>query len=231
MDIPIIYEDKHLLIVDKPVNMPTQSDPTGDLDLFSALSHQLGKKQYIGLHHRLDRNVGGCILFTKSKEINKSIAKQIQNHSIRKTYLCIVCGAPSDKSGSLTNFLKKLKSKNKSIVTCESDSSSKLAVLDYEVLETLNNDLYGTLSLLKIKLKTGRHHQIRVQLANADLPILGDRKYNTNLNLDSDICLFSHSISVYHAFKKDFVNVSALPNTKNSSWQIFSDIIKKQMGS
>ncbi|MCT4661833.1 MAG: RNA pseudouridine synthase [Tissierellales bacterium] len=231
MQIPIIYEDKHIVIVNKPINMPTQSDPSGDVDLFSALKKQYSKNQYIGLHHRLDRPVGGCVLFTKTKEVNKSIAKQIQNHSIRKYYLCIVCGCPDESKGSIKQYLKKLNTKNKSTITTESDTQGKLAMLDYEVIETISTSSYGTLSLLKIHLKTGRHHQIRVQLSSVNLPILGDNKYNSILKTQNTICLFSHALSVYHPFKKDFISAKTIPDTLATPWNLFSDSLKKQIDS
>lgn len=236
MPIEILYEDKHILVVNKPSNMPTQSDPTGDMDLLTTLKNQISNspnKVYLGLHHRLDRPVGGCILFTKTHEINKSIAQQIQKHSIRKTYLCVVCGTPTLKSGQLIHHLKKFSDINMSKVVNSNVSNSKEAILNYECLSTIEHSELGPLSLLKVQLKTGRHHQIRVQLAAVNMPILGDRKYNTNKFAQNfcNIALLSHQLSFYHVFKKDFIQATALPILDSIPWNEFdisSSLSKKK---
>jgi len=176
----ILYEDKDIVIAEKPVNIPTQADQSGDEDMVSLLKKHYGDDDvYIGLHHRLDRNVGGLLAFAKTKLGNKTLSDQIQNRSIEKNYLAVVCGSPSLKSGELRNYIKKLGSRNVSKVVSKSTHGGKLAVLKYTVLETIETDAFGILSLLKITLETGRHHQIRIQLAHEGVPIVGDSKYNT----------------------------------------------------
>lgn len=233
MSIKVLYEDKHVIVVSKPANMPTQSDPTGDLDLVNAVKNQLeltssNKKVYLGLHHRLDRPVGGCILFTKTREINKSIGQQIQKHSIRKTYLCVVCGHPNEDNAELTHYLKKLKTVNMSKSVSKDTKDSKEAILEYECLAKTMDPELGPLSLLKVKLKTGRHHQIRVQLSAEELPILGDRKYNTNKLHQSycDLSLWSSELSFYHFFNKKIIRVNSTPNLEVFPWNNFKNSLK-----
>lgn len=183
MLINVVYEDSHILIAEKPPNVPSQPDPTNTIDMVALVRRYLQNKTgtkdpYVGLHHRLDRHVGGLLAFGKTKLGNKLISQQIQNRDIKKQYLVVVCGQPQEFHGTLENYLKKIGSRNQSQVVSPSAHGAKKATLHYALLETIENPKTGPLSLLKIQLETGRHHQIRVQLAYAGIPVLGDLKYN-----------------------------------------------------
>ena len=159
--INIIYEDNHLLVVEKPVNIPVQSDDSKDDDLLTILKAYIKEKYnkpnnvYLGLVHRLDRPVGGIMVFAKTSKAAARLSKQIQQHEFKKTYLAICCSNKLKKQDTLTNYL--LKDHKTNMV--KEDKKGKIAILDYELLAVKND-----LSLVKINLKTGRSHQIRVQL-------------------------------------------------------------------
>ena len=177
----ILYEDNDLICVVKPAGMPTQPDKTGDIDIMTFLGSYLEKKKeensYIGLIHRLDRPVGGVLLFSKNKYTNSKVSQMMQQNEIKKEYLAIVCGK-TNQEGILENYLRKNGKTNLSFVVEKPTVDSKKAILSYNKVQTIkeNQQYY---SLLNINLKTGRHHQIRVQLDYAGIPIWGDQKYNT----------------------------------------------------
>lgn len=220
MELNIIYEDKHILCLEKPQGVPSQSDKTNDEDLMSAALEYLKKKEenpYLGLIHRLDRPVGGVILYAKTEFANKELSKQVQQRETQKEYMAVVCGKPEDDKAVLEDYLKKLKTINMSKVTTEDDKQGKLAKLEYEALESVETDEYGTLTILKIKLHTGRHHQIRVQLSNARLPIWGDNKYNKVFMKKKEfthIALWSYKFGLKHPKTKEYKEfTSSLPDT------------------
>lgn len=220
MEIKIIYEDNYILCLEKPQGIPSQSDKTEDEDLMTAALKYLSEKEqkpYLGLIQRLDRPVGGTIIYAKTEFANKELSKQVQQRETQKEYLAVVCGNPESNNVTLEDYLKKLKTINMSKVTTKDDKQGKLAKLEYEVLGIEETQEYGTLSLLKIKLHTGRHHQIRVQLSNAGLPIWGDNKYNKVFMKKKDfnlIALWSHKFGFKHPKTKKYMElISNLPNT------------------
>ncbi|WP_105616011.1 RluA family pseudouridine synthase [Vallitalea okinawensis] len=182
MSLNILFEDQHIIIVEKPPKVPVQSDPTGDMDLLTVIKEYLKqayqvKKPYVGLIHRLDRPVGGIMVYAKTKFANSQLSQQVQNKKMEKTYFAVACGKPQEKQGMLINHLKKLGKVNMSEVVSEDTSGAKEALLNYHCLGSVSTE-EGILSLLEIKLITGRHHQIRVQMAHAGIPLWGDNKYN-----------------------------------------------------
>lgn len=197
--INILYEDNHLLVVEKPVGILVQEDNTKDEDLLTILKKYLKEKYnkpgqvYLGLVHRLDRVVGGVMVFAKTSKAAGRLSKQVQNHELKKTYYAVACGELK-KNGHLENYLVKDEKTNTSYVNKE----GKLAILDYEVIENKNN-----LSLIKINLKTGRHHQIRVQFSHLGYPLFGDARYNTNYKKGQSIALFAKSLSFNHPVTKE----------------------------
>ena len=217
MELKIIYEDKHILCLEKPQGIPSQSDKTNDDDLMSlALKHIKLKTEnpYLGLIHRLDRPVGGVIVYAKNEFANKELSKQVQLRQTQKEYLAVVCGRPESESGLIEDYIKKLKTINMSKITTLDDKLGKLARLSYKVVETVQTDEYGWLCLLRIKLLTGRHHQIRVQLSNAHLPIWGDNKYNKVFVKKKDwtqIALWSYKFGLNHPKTKDYIDFKAMP--------------------
>jgi len=221
MNFKILYEDKHIIVCEKPPKVPSQPDKTGDKDMFSYVEDYLSSnnqqktKSYVGLHHRLDRPVGGLMIFSKSKEGNLQVSKQIQNREIEKKYLAIVCGIPSQKVLHLENYLKRLGKINMSKVVGSDAHGAKLAKLKLEVLESITTDDFGDLSLVLITLETGRHHQIRVQLSNAGIPIWGDTKYNKTTRRKqkwNQIALWAYSLTFTPPFKTNPITLKSFPS-------------------
>jgi 23S rRNA pseudouridine1911/1915/1917 synthase len=217
MSLKIIYEDKHILCLEKPQGIPSQSDKTSDEDLMSQALNYLkskNKNPYLGLIHRLDRPVGGVIVYAKNDFANKELSKQVQLRETKKEYLAVVCGKPEQDKGILEDYLKKLRTINMSKVTASDDKQAKSAKLEYTVLESLETEEYGILTLLKVKLYTGRHHQIRLQLSNAHMPIWGDNKYNKVFVKKKEwtqIALWSYKFGFSHPKTKEFAEYSSLP--------------------
>ena len=180
-NVKILYEDKDVIVVVKPPGMPSQGERSSALDMVSYLKNHYGKKgnrtQYIAVVHRLDRPVGGVMVYAKSPEAAKRLSVQIQNRDISKYYKAVLTGRLSVPKGCLENYLKKDARLNLSKITTADDTQAKIARLNYHVEDEIERDgkLY---SLVDIELLTGRHHQIRVQLANLGCPIIGDTKYN-----------------------------------------------------
>src|SRR5699024_9200033 len=180
-DMKILYEDNHLLIVEKPVNIPVQADSSGDKDLLSMLKEDIKIRYnkpgnvYLALVHRLDRPVGGVMLFAKTSKAASRISNEIRKQAMERKYLAVVHGKPTKKSGKLSHFLYKDKEKNIVHVVEGNHPKAKEAKLHYEVMAKSNG-----LSLLSVELYTGRPHQIRVQLAENGTPLYGDQKYGTH---------------------------------------------------
>ena len=197
--INILYEDNHLLVVEKPVGMLVQEDNTKDKDLLSTLKWYLKEKYkkpgnvYLGLVHRLDRVVGGVMVFAKTSKAAARLSKQVANHDLKKTYHAVVCGVLKG-SGHLENYLLKNEKTNTSFV-CK---NGKLSILDYEVIQSKQN-----MTFVKINLKTGRHHQIRVQFSHLGFPLFGDARYNHHYQVGESIALFASSLSFYHPITKE----------------------------
>jgi len=216
--IKILYEDNHLLVVVKPPDMLSQADRTGDPDMLSLLkeyikiSRQKPGNVYLGLVHRLDRVVGGVMVFAKTSKAASRLSKQIRERTFEKTYLAEVYGTPNPSKGTLRNFLAKDEAKNMVYEVSEGDKGASEAILDYEVLKSADG-----LSLVKINLHTGRSHQIRVQMALAGHPIYGDQKYGSRSKVFSEqngrlrdfgegIALWSAALAFTHPVKGERLN-------------------------
>lgn len=227
MKIKILFQDESIIAVEKPPKVPCQSDKTGDEDLMSLLSEQLKEygtqSPYLGLVHRLDRPVGGVLVLAKTKEANKILSKQLSEHGFTKEYLAVVCGKPSEPQCELKDYLKKLVTVNMSKVVHKDTKNAKEAILNYNLLASEETEEYGTLSLLKVSLKTGRHHQIRVQLSNAGLPIWGDNKYNRVFVKKKEwtqISLWSYKLAFTHPMSSSLVSFTSLPYDEYP-WNVF----------
>ncbi len=199
--INIIYEDNHLLVVEKPCNIAVQADDSKDEDLLTILKQYLKEKYqkpnnvYLGLVHRLDRPVGGVMVFAKTSKAASRLSDQIRTHTFKKTYLAVVCSASLPKQGHLENYLAK---DSKTNMVSEDNKNGKLAVLDYQVIAQKNE-----LSLVKIALKTGRPHQIRVQFSLINAPLYADQRYNKHAAKNQQIALWAHEISFIHPTTKE----------------------------
>ena len=220
----VIYEDNHIIVVEKPVNIPSQGDKTGDIDMLTIIKKYIKEKYnkpgdvYLGLVHRLDRPVGGIMVFAKTSKAAGRLSEQVRVKDFKKKYLVIVDGKMESEKGFLEDYLLKNEKLNMSKVVKEGTKNAKLAKLDYEVVK-YNEET--NLSLLKINLHTGRHHQIRVQLSNRGHSIYGDQKYGTR-GRGKQICLWAYELSILHPITKEIMTFKALPNVINS-WKILED--------
>ncbi len=184
MEIKVLFEDNHLIAVYKPAGILVQGDKSGDISLLDEVKSFLKRKYnkpgnvFLGLVHRLDRNVDGVILFAKTSKGASRISEQFRKHSVQKVYHAWVHGNVKDQQGTLINFLKHDENQNFTHVYDEEVPNSEDAELSFELIKTEDN-----FSLLKIILKTGRQHQIRAQLSHIGHPIVGDSKYGSSINL------------------------------------------------
>jgi len=220
--IKIIYEDNHLLVVEKPPNVLSQSDNTGDADMLTLLKADIKKRYnkpgnvYLGLVHRLDRPVGGVMVFAKTSKAASRLSEQIRLHEFGKKYLAVVHGTFEKDHGRLENYLLKDNSTNTVRVVDSSNDKGLKAVLEYDVIGESSN-----LSLVKIDLLTGRPHQIRVQFSHSGHPLYGDRKYGKENYEDVDqIALWAVEISCKHpTLREEMTFTSNPPNIY--PWNIF----------
>ena len=221
----VIYEDNHIIVVEKPVNIPSQADKTGDMDLLTMVKQYIKEKYkkpgnvYLGLIHRLDRPVGGVIVFAKTSKAASRLSNQVREKQFEKNYLTIVNGKIEQGQGTLKDYLYKDERNNKSKVVTEGTKNSKLAILDYEVLK-YNSEL--NLSVLKIYLHTGRHHQIRVQLSSRNHSIYGDQKYGGRGH-GKQITLWAYELKFYHPITNKKLTFYSVPEV-TGSWKILEDV-------
>ena len=217
----ILFEDNHLIIINKQPGELTQGDITKDQTLGDKVKLYIKKKNnkpgdvFLGITHRLDRPTSGLIIFSKTSKALSRLNKMFKNNEIKKTYWAIVKKIPEKEKIKLENHLLKNQKQNKSYVTNSSNKKAKKAILYYESI--LNLDNY---SLLKIKLETGRHHQIRTQLSYFGMPIKGDLKYGfSRPNSDGSIHLHSRMIDFTHPVSKKQIKIIANP-PKNKIWNL-----------
>lgn len=221
MEIKIIYEDAELLVCEKPSGFPVQSRRIGQKDCVSVLKTYLCKKEeskgepYLGLIHRLDQPVEGVMVFAKTKNAAGNLSAQLSTDGFVKEYKAVVCGKMEPKSGKLTDYLRKDGKMNCSRVVDKNMQGAKRAELEYCVLE--EKDGY---SLVAVRLLTGRHHQIRVQMAHAGCPLYGDRKYGApDPETDGDaIGLCAAKLSFLHPKTKRKMEFSMEPTGRCFAW-------------
>lgn len=225
INLKIIYEDNHIIVVEKPANIPSQEDKTGDLDMLTIIKAYLKEKYnkpgnvYLGLVHRLDRPVGGVMVFAKTSKAASRLSEQVREKVFKKKYLVIVNGKFEEKKGTLKDYLLKNERLNKSRVVEEGTKNSKYAELDYEVLKY---DKEQNISLLKINLHTGRHHQIRVQLSSRDHSIYGDAKYNGRGSA-RQLYLWAYELTIRNVISKEEMTFTSIPE-KEKAWKILEGI-------
>ena len=216
----ILFEDNHLLIINKRPGELSQLDKTGDNSVLEKYKLYLKKKHnkkgnvFLGLVNRLDRPTSGALILAKTSKALSRMNKMLVERKILKKYLAVVEKKPTKKKNTLINFLKKNQKQNKSYIVDQTTKDSKKAILHYTTLKELDN-----YSLLEIRLETGRHHQIRAQLSNIGCFIKGDLKYGSKRsNPDKSICLHAHEISFTHPVTKNEIKIKA--NTPlNNIWK------------
>jgi 23S rRNA pseudouridine1911/1915/1917 synthase len=216
-NLQVLFEDNHLIIINKRAGDITQGDKTGDKPLSDVVKEYVKDKYnkpgnvFIGTVHRLDRPTSGIVIFARTSKALERLNKMLRDKTIQKTYWAIVKKTPEITAGSLTNFLKKDHKKNKSFVYNKTVEGSKIATLHYKVIQKLEN-----YSLVEIDLETGRHHQIRTQLSHIDSPIKGDLKYGFDRsNKDGSISLHARKIRFIHPVTKEEIQITA--TTPNDS--------------
>ena len=221
----VIYEDNHILAVNKTHHDLVQKDDTGDLALDDKVKQYLKEKYkkpgdvFLGVVHRLDRPVSGCVVYARTSKALTRLSELFRTREVKKTYWAIVSDRPPAEEGNLSHWLKKNEAQNKSYVYATEVKGSKLAELSYRVLA--RSEKYY---LVEVDLQTGRHHQIRAQLAAAGCPIKGDLKYGSKRsNEGGGISLHSRRIAFVHPVKNEEVKVEA-PLPDDRVWKLFSGI-------
>ncbi|CAM1363876.1 RluA family pseudouridine synthase [Tenacibaculum xiamenense] len=219
----VLFEDNHIIVVNKRCGDITQGDKTGDAPLSDIIKEYLKEKYnkpgnvFLGTVHRLDRPTSGIVIYAKTSKALERLNKMFRDKKVTKTYWAIVKGHPKNEQGSLSNFLKKNPKLNKSFVYKKEITGSKKAILHYYLVKKLQN-----YSLLQINLETGRHHQIRVQLSHINHPIKGDLKYgDKRSNDDGGISLHARKIEFTHPVSKENIKITA-PTPQNSIWKACS---------
>ena len=202
MEIDILYEDGQLLVCRKPAGVPVQSGKVGQKDMVSILRNYRNGKEgdtYIGLVHRLDQPVQGVMVFGKTKMAAAGLSRQITDGRMKKQYLAVTCGKPMKKQGALVDYLLKDGRTNTSSIVPEGTKGAKRAELRYRIIAETPG-----YALAEIELLTGRHHQIRVQMAGAGMPLAGDRKYNLSDagQTEKYVALAAHRLSFEHPVLK-----------------------------
>ncbi|MFH0977116.1 MAG: RluA family pseudouridine synthase [Spirochaetota bacterium] len=223
MKIRIIFEDNHIIVAEKPVNIPSQKDSSNDDDMLTLLKADIKKRYnkpgnvYLGLVHRLDRPAGGVMAFAKTSKAASRLSEQMRSGRFKKIYLAVVNGKPEKPDDKLRHFLLKDERTNIVSIADESAKGAKLALLLYEEIEHTEN-----LSLIKIDLHTGRPHQIRAQFSHIGNPLWGDQKYGAALNKPGQqLALWSVELAFTHPVSNEELSFKSMPPAK-APWNMFN---------
>lgn len=216
----VVYEDNHIIIVNKTASEIVQGDKTGDTPLSETVKQYLKEKYqkpgnvFIGVTHRLDRPVSGLVVFAKTGKALSRLNEMFRNGEVKKTYWAVVKNRPPQEEGEMVHYMVRNEKQNKSYAYDREKPGSKKAILHYRLIGHSQNYY-----LLEIDLKTGRHHQIRCQLAKAGCPIKGDLKYGASRsNPDGSICLHARNIRFVHPVSKELIEVEA-PVPSDNLWK------------
>ena len=222
----ILYEDNHLLVLNKRSGQITQSDKTGDICMADEIRDFIRVRDdkpgnvFCGVVHRLDRPVSGVVIFAKTSKATTRLNNMIRTREVQKTYWALTKGVPPAPQGHLENWLLRNEKQNKSFVVAEGTPMAKFASLDYRLLATSE----GGYSLIEVDLHTGRHHQIRCQLAHIGCVIKGDLKYGApRSNPDGSISLHARRINLIHPVRKEPLEIVA-PLPDDALWQSFDGV-------
>ena len=218
----ILYEDNHVLVAVKPPNMLSQADSTGDPDILGMLKEYIRERYqkpgnvYLGLVHRLDRPVGGLMVFARTSKAAARLSAQLQGHDMGREYVCVVYGEAEEKF-TLTDYLIHDPILNREVV-CEADEKgSKLAILNGRCVAQR-----GGTSLCVIRLETGRKHQIRAQMSNAGLPLWGDARYGSGM-AGQQIALWGFKLTFTHPVTHERMTFHAMPD--GNIWNLYADLL------
>lgn len=219
MSIKVLFEDNHVIAVVKPPGVLSQEDDTGDADMLTLLKQDIKERYnkpgnvFLGLVHRLDRMVGGVMIFAKTSKAASRLSESVRSRHFGKTYVCVVQGTPKQPQARLTHYIVKNSKQNQVTVYNKPTNEAKEAILDYEVAA-----VSGRYSLIAVKLHTGRPHQIRAQLAHIGCPLVGDLKYGAKPTSGiSEIALWSTSVSAPHPITKEWMSFRSVP-TGSDVW-------------
>lgn len=221
----ILFEDNHIIVVSKPQGVASQPDSTGDKDMLTQVKEYIKEKYnkpgeaFVGLVHRLDRPTGGAMVFAKTSKAASRLSEQMKNGDFDKTYLAVVCGKPRENKGKIVSYLKKDEKTNTAQIVPQTTTGAKRAELDYEVLEYNNQTDH---SLVKVKLYSGRGHQIRVQMKSIKCPVYGDQKYGGEGMAKVMLNLFATELAFLHPVSKQKLIFRVYPPETLSAWNEFN---------
>ena len=221
----ILYEDNHLLIINKNVGQLVQGDKTGDESLLDTIKnyikirdHKAGNV-FLGLVHRIDRPTSGLVIYAKTSKALSRLTQMVKNREIKKTYWAVVPKEIVPQSQRLVHYLKKNEKNNKAIIFTKPTDGAKESILTYQIIKMLDN-----YQLLEVDLETGRHHQIRAQLSKIGIPIKGDLKYGSpRSNANGGISLHARKLEFIHPVTKESISITAPIPQKDSIWRACGD--------
>jgi len=221
MEEQIVFEDNHLLVINKKVGQLVQGDKTGDEPLLDSIKDFIKKRDnkpgnvFLGLVHRIDRPTSGLVIYAKTSKALSRLTQMVKNREIKKTYWAVVAKEMIQQSQRLVHYLQKNEKNNKAIIFTKVTEGAKEAILTYNIIKTLDNYL-----LLEIDLETGRHHQIRAQLSKTGVPIKGDLKYGApRSNPDGGINLHARKLQFIHPVTKEEVTIVAPVPQNDAIWR------------
>ena len=225
----VVYEDNHIIVVNKTASEIVQADKTGDTPLSETVKQYLKEKYqkpgnvFLGVTHRLDRPVSGLVILAKTSKALSRLNEMFKNSEVKKTYWAIVKEIPKEPEGELVHFLVRNEKQNKSYAYEKEVPGSKKAILYYRLIGRSQNYY-----LLEVDLKTGRHHQIRCQLAKMGCPIKGDLKYGfPRSNEGGGISLHARSITFKHPVSQEMITITAKPPLNDPLWKVFYEGMKE----
>ena len=217
----IIYEDNHLLVINKKVGQLVQGDKTGDESLLDSIKNFIKIRDnkpgnvFLGLVHRIDRPTSGLVIYAKTSKSLSRLTQMVKNHEIKKTYWAVVAKEMIPQTQRLVHYLKKNEKNNKAIIFTKPTEDAKEAILTYNIIKALDNYL-----LLEVDLETGRHHQIRAQLSKAGASIKGDLKYGSpRSNPDGGISLHARKLEFTHPVTKEAIEIIAPVPENDTVWR------------
>ncbi len=222
-ELKILHEDNHILVVLKPQGLPSCGDESGDDNLLEQVRRYIRTAYnkpgnvYVGLVHRLDRPTGGVMVYAKTSKAASRLAEQMRGGDFEKKYLSVLMGIPKEKKATVLNYVKKNPVNNMVYICPQTTEGAKLASLDYEVLEEK-----GGCAFVRVKLHTGRTHQIRVQMAGIGAPVYGDMRYGGENARKGNLALWAYSLAFTHPVTKERLRFIAPPPEDGIPWKHFN---------